>query len=204
MLAASPAKAALSSKDQAAIQAVEGYLDGIRSLKADFIQEAPDGTLSSGELFLRRPGMARFQYSPPSPILLVANGVWMVFQDRKLGQTTRLPLGASPLAILLSNKITIGPGTDVAVKSIRREAGLLRLTVYQRDKPRQGTLALVFSTPPMQLRKWTLTDAEGRETTITLNRTDTNVSLPTSLFIVQDIPTPGQAPPNSLRQNNIQ
>ncbi len=199
LLGAAPAQAALSAKDQAEVRQVERYLDGMRSLKAEFIQVAPDGALSTGELFLRRPGMARFQYAPPSPILLVADGVWMVYQDRKLGQTTRLPLGGSPLAILLSDKIAIGPGSDVAIKAIHRGPGTLNLTLYQRDKPKQGTLTLIFSTPPLQLRQWVLTDAEGRQTTITLNRTDTNVSLPTRLFIVQDLPPPGERLPNSMQ-----
>lgn len=174
----------LSARDKADVARVEHYLDGIRSLTATFTQIAPDGSLATGKLFMRRPDRVRFEYNPPSTSLVVADGIWVVFHDSALKQTTRLPLGNSPLSILLADKVVL---TDqVTVKSIRREPGALRISVYDTSKPKQGLLTLVFSDQPLVLRQWQITDAEGQTTTVSLDHVETNMPLAQGLFVYRD------------------
>ncbi|HYM32488.1 MAG TPA: outer membrane lipoprotein carrier protein LolA [Candidatus Cybelea sp.] len=183
----SASHAAANQVDGADLARVEGYLNGIQSLEAKFTQFAPDGSLSSGRLYLRRPGRIRFEYDPPVPILVVADGVWVVYHDKELNQTTRVPLGSTPLSILVRD--TIKFGGEVAVKRIERSPGALRVSLYDPAKPKDGQLMLVFSDQPLTLHKWTLTDAQGQDTTVSLDQVQTNVDLKNTLFVFHD-PSP--------------
>ena len=67
------------AKHKKTIVRVQDYLSGLTTITSEFIQVAPDGKLSSGKFFLERPGRMRWQYNPPTPILMVANGSDMGF-----------------------------------------------------------------------------------------------------------------------------
>ena len=158
--------AALTPQDRADLARIEAYINSIRTLKARFVQEAPDGGLSQGLAWLQRPGRMRFQYDPPTPLLLVAGHGLFVFYDRQLGQTTNIPLGSTPLGLLLRDDFSLGG--EVTVTSVAREPGQLQATVLRTASPGDGTLTLVFSDPPLALRSWTVVDAQRQETRVTL------------------------------------
>jgi len=170
--AAAPAPAAaLSAADQADIQRIQAYLNGITTLKAHFVQVAPNGALSQGTAWLDRPGRMRFQYDPPSPLLLVAGHGEVVFHDASLNQTTNIPLGLTPLGILLADHISLTG--NVTVTGIRRLPGQIQITLVRTARPTDGSLTLTLSDTPLTLRQWTIVDAQGKQTTVTL----TNIEL---------------------------
>ncbi|MDP7602638.1 MAG: outer membrane lipoprotein carrier protein LolA, partial [Alphaproteobacteria bacterium] len=74
-----------NAEQQAEIGRVERYLNGTVTLQARFSQIAPDGEVSEGTFYLRRPGRLRFEYDPPNPVLVMADGVWLIYHDRELG-----------------------------------------------------------------------------------------------------------------------
>src|SRR5271168_1256812 len=96
-----------SGQDQADLARIETYLNGIRSLKARFVQTSSDGSSASGISLLQRPGKMCFQYDPPTPFLLVANHGFLTFVDSQLAQTSHIPLSRTPLGILLSDRVTL-------------------------------------------------------------------------------------------------
>ena len=153
-------------QDQADLARIQAYLNGIRSLKARFMQIAPNGATSGGTVWLERPGRMRFQYDPPSPLLLVAGHGLVVFHDASLNQTSNIPLGQTPLGILLSDNIRLSG--DVTVTGIQRLPNQLRITLLRTTAPGEGSLTLVFSENPLVLRQWTVLDAQRQSTTVTL------------------------------------
>lgn len=170
----------LSDRDRADVVRIEAYLDGIKTLKAKFIQVAPDGAVSRGTAWLDRPGRMRFQYDPPSPLLLVAGHGLVVFHDSQLEQTSNIPIGQTPLGLLLRDKITLSG--DVTITDFRREPGMIELTVVRTASPGDGSLTLDFSDDPLTLRGWTVIDAQHRPTRVTLYDIQTGVSVDPSLF----------------------
>ncbi|MDW8444454.1 MAG: outer membrane lipoprotein carrier protein LolA [Acetobacteraceae bacterium] len=104
------APAPLSAADRADLARLEAYLDGIRTLTARFVQVDARGGTATGRLWLSRPGRMRFEYDPPSPILLVADGTFVIFHDRSVMQTTHIPLGTTPLSLLLAERIRLDEG----------------------------------------------------------------------------------------------
>ena len=175
------AAAALSDLDLADIARAEAYLNSIQTMKARFIQVGPQGGLSEGNFYLRRPGRLRFEYDPPIPVLVVADGTWVVFYDSEINQVTRLPLGSTPLAVLLRDEIRLRG--SVTVTEVERATGTLRITVIDTEAPDQGTITLVFSDRPLALRQWLIRDPQGLETSIAMSRAQFNLILEPTLFV---------------------
>lgn len=156
----------LSPQDQADLTRIQTYLEGVRTLKARFLQIAPDGQQSQGNAWLERPGRLRFEYDPPAPYLLVAGNGLATFYDASLKQTSNIPLGATPLGVLLSDHLNFN--RDVTVSDLVRHPGQIQLTVVSRSNPGEGTLTLFFNDNPLSLRGWAVLDAQRRLTRINL------------------------------------
>ncbi len=188
-LAQAPAQAqtpgqALSPQDQADISRVEAYLNSIRTLKARFQQVAGNGQVSGGQAWLQRPGRMRFQYDPPAPFLLVAGNGLLVFHDSQLGQTSNIPLGRTPLGLLLQDNVKLSGA--VTVMQLVRYPGQLQITVYRTASPGDGNLTLVFADNPLALRSWIVVDAQRRETRVSLYDVTLGGSFDQSLFTFID------------------
>src|SRR5690554_5782401 len=66
--------AELTPGDQDTIQRVEDYLNSIKTLDARFQQVDSNNKRASGRIYIQKPGKLRFEYDPPTPVLIVANG----------------------------------------------------------------------------------------------------------------------------------
>ena len=181
-----PAAAPLSEQDLADVARVEAYLNSIQTLKARFLQVGPDGGLSEGNFYLRRPGRLRFEYDPPIPVLMVADGTWVVFYDSEIEQVTRVPLNSTPLAVLVRDPIRLQG--SVTVTRVERATGTLRLTLLDSDEPDEGSITLVFSDRPLALRQWLVRDPQGLETTIAMSKAQYNLILDPALFVFFEPP----------------
>lgn len=180
VLLSGPASAALSERDRADIARVADYLQDIKSLSARFVQIGPNGELANGTLYLRRPGRLRFEYNPPTPLLVVADGTWLVLHDTELDQVNRWPVASTPLGVLVADRIDLE--NEVEVVRVARRPGVLSLTIVDRDAPDEGAIELVFSEPALSLRQWHVRDAQGGITNVSLSETRLNVELPPTLF----------------------
>lgn len=149
-------------QDSADLTRIETYLDGLRTLKAHFLQVAPNGAISQGTAWLDRPGRMRFQYDAPSPLLLVAGHGLVVFHDKSLNQTTNIPISRTPLGILLADNVHLTG--DVTVTGMQRLPGQIQVSLVRTASPGDGTLTLIFADNPLALRQWTVVDAQRQET----------------------------------------
>lgn len=169
----------------------QAWFDELDTLRADFLQFAPDGTQTSGVLSLDRPGRARFDYDDPSPILLVADGSTVAVADFELETLDRVPLGATPLAPLLSADETLAE--TGAVADAGRAEGRLYLTLVDPEGETDGRLTLIFDDPDtdrvateMVLAGWYAVDSLGGLTEVRLSNQETGVDFDPRLFILDD------------------
>ncbi len=176
--------AVLTAQDRADLARIEAYMDTLRSLKARFLQVAPNGDTAGGTAWLERPGRMRFQYDPPSPLLLVAGAGLVVFHDAELEQTSNFPLGATPLGILLADHVKFGGA--VTVQAIQRQPGQIQVTTYRTASPGDGTLTLVFADNPLSLRQWVVVDAQRKETRVSLFNLELGGHFDPNLFYFVD------------------
>ncbi len=182
--------AVLSDQAHATLQSVETYLNSLRTLKAHFLQIAPDGATSAGTLWLSRPGQMRFEYAPPSPLLLVAGHGKVLVRDNKADQTSVMKLSQTPLGLLLRDQVTLTG--DVTVTAFQPPPEL-QVTLVKTQAPGDGTLTLHFTPTPLALTGWDVVDGEGRETHVRLSGIETGGTFAPQLFTYAD--------PNNLDPN---
>jgi outer membrane lipoprotein-sorting protein len=185
------ADAQMSPQDSADLARVQAYLNGIRSLRARFIQTAPDGSLTQGVALMQRPGKMRFQYDPPSPFLLVANYGILFFHDSQLNQTTNIPLSRTPLGILLGDQVALSGA--VTVTKFVRLPGQIQVSLVRSDNPGEGTLTLIFADNPLTLRQWIVLDQQGKQTRVSFTNMEVGASVDAKLFDYRDQGAGGQA-----------
>lgn len=182
-VAVAPAAAAaveLSDQDRADLGRVEIFLNDIRSLQARFAQLTEDGGIAEGDFYMERPGRLRFEYAPPSPILIVATGRTLIFYDSELGQVSRIGLDRTPLGFLFAETFTFAG--DLQVDAVERQPGALFIEAHDARRPLEGSVTMVFMDQPLQLRQWQVTNAQGKRTTIALFDVRTNIELDDALF----------------------
>ena len=173
--------AALSAKDRADLARVEKYLNGIETVVAGFIQVNPNGGVSQGRIYMKRPGKLRVEYDPPANMILVSTGVWLVFYDGELKETTYLPIRSSPVSFLLKENMRFGE--DVTVLAITRAPNLLRIKVRQTGEDEDSqTLTLTFKDNPLALKQWVVSDSEGKDTKLALLDPQLDVAIPPERF----------------------
>lgn len=163
---AAPEAVELSAADKADVDLIEKYLNNIKTLQSGFLQISSSGSHAQGKLSMSRPGKLRIEYDPPTPIEIIANGMWLIYHDKEMKQADRYPLNSTPAGILVSENILLSSG-DLTVTRFERDPGVMRVTVVRNDDP-DGDLTLVFSDRPLALKKWLVTDAQGVVTTVSL------------------------------------
>ncbi|HKT20290.1 MAG TPA: outer membrane lipoprotein carrier protein LolA [Stellaceae bacterium] len=184
------ARAALSAADSAELSRIQTYLNGIRTLQSRFEQISGDGGVATGTIYLSRPGKMRVEYDPPVPILLVATDERIWYYDKKLEQVSFFALKDTPAWFLLQNNVSFGG--DIAVSQLRKDPGVVRVTVSETKNPDLGQATLVLSDRPLELKQWHLVDAQRKTVTVTLDDPRYGVSLNPSLFYWTD-PRPPEA-----------
>lgn len=184
------ARADLSDQDMADVARIEQYMDNIITMQARFQQVEPDGKISRGNIYLRKPGRLRVEYDPPVPILLVADGGLLSYYDRDLDELKQMPLQQSSAWFLVRYPIKLTDG--ITVSHVDRSPGGLQISLYQTDEPDAGSVSLVFVDNPLQLTQWTVTDGQNKEVRVGLADVQVGIDVPNDKF----------ATPRSCRQTD--
>ena len=177
-------QSALPPADQALVDRAVAYLEGLTEAKGRFVQTDARGRATTGQLFMKRPGKARFAYDPPSGQLVVSDGGVVAIQDARLKTFDSYPLGATPLSLFLARTIRLDKG--VAITRVARAADGFSITARDGKKETAGTITLTFTEAPLALAGWSVTDAQGRPTRVQLIGLARTSGLDKSLFVLKD------------------
>ncbi|MBB5517684.1 LolA family protein [Amphiplicatus metriothermophilus] len=173
--------------DEQIVARVVDYLESIDTLQADFVQVAPSGAVSAGRFYLRRPGLLRFEYDPPTPLLIVANGGMVFVRDEALETTDSYPVNRTPLKFLLRRKVEF---EDLEIRSVDRGVDTVAVTFASSDEETEGELSLILAAPDLALRQWVVRDPQNGVTVVDLENVTEGVRLANRLF---QIPEAGSA-----------
>lgn len=176
--------AAEAQSNQAYLTRITNYLNGVTSMSGGFIQVGPDGDLSEGAFYMRRPGRVRFEYEPPNPTLIVADGFWVGIYDTVDNTLDRFPLSETPLDLLLRDRVDLR--NESAIQKIETTDSQLRVQAVDPDAPEQGSITMVFNNNPLELTQWIVIDGQGLATTVALTEIKRNVKLDPKLFFIED------------------
>jgi outer membrane lipoprotein-sorting protein len=184
---------AYSDQEKADLDKISAYLNAIKSLKASFVQVGPDGGVVQGEVFIQKPGQIRFEYKPPSPVLIVATGGSMYVKNSRLNTVDRYDLSDTPLGLLLNERVDLK--TNKAVIGVAEREGNIVVRARSSSNRNDSNITLVFALPGLELRQWTVKDNQGGNTTVALQSLQTGVSVDPSLFT---------APQKTVKQSSRQ
>lgn len=175
----------MDSAETAKVKQLENYLNAIATLSSRFMQVTDQGQFAQGDFFMARPGKMRIDYDPPMPVLIVSDGSWVMYKDEELDQISHIPLSQVPASMFIGAKVDFFDD-DLLITNFEDEAGVQRLTLQRSDDPSEGSLTLVFEAKPLQLRKWSVMDAQGITTTVSLLGPKFGVKLASDLFKVEN------------------
>ncbi|MCK0170899.1 outer membrane lipoprotein carrier protein LolA [Aliiroseovarius sp. S1123] len=178
MATALPAQA-----EKISLNAISSYLNGLSTAKSQFTQINDDGTISTGTIYLKRPGRARFEYNPPMDALVVAGGSQVaIFDGKSNAGPQQYPLKRTPLNLILARNVNLGQANMVVGHGYDGTA----TTVVAQDpeNPEVGTIELKFTANPTELRQWVITDNAGSQTTVLLGELEKGMDLRASLFSI--------------------
>jgi outer membrane lipoprotein-sorting protein len=160
---------------------VSNYLSSLQTLVGNFVQVGPDGSKTTGDFFIQKPGKVRFEYDRPTPIEIIADGSSLVVRDRNLATQDVYPLSQTPLRFLLSDRIDLMRDTNVV--SVTADDVFVSVTIEEKQAL-VGTsrLMLMVGAKDGQLKQWTVTDPQGYDTTVAVYNLDSTKKVDPGLF----------------------
>jgi len=161
------------------ISNAENWLNNISSMTADFIQISSDGGSAEGKIYIKKDHGFRFEYLPPSPLLVVGRGNWVIVQDIVENTSNNYPLSQTPFSRFLSGNVSLTP--DGYITTSKKKGGILEIKIVSNEKE-DSYLQLDFSLNPFQLRRWVIIDQIGTEIAVMLQNHRFDVELPAKTF----------------------
>ncbi len=192
-MAAAPVPPAPSPAEQALVDKALAYLQGLTEAKGRFVQVDARGEVEQGAVYLHRPGKVRFEYDPPSGLVIASDGRLVSVLNPRLKSFQNYPLNLTPLSLLLARNIRLDRGA--AVTGVTSSADGFAITVREGRGRMQGQIALQFSDRPLALIGWMITDARGASTRVRLVGFAPTSGLRADLFDLRD----PRAPPTADR-----
>ncbi len=163
---------------------ISGYLNSFATAQGDFTQINDDGSISTGKIWLKRPGRARFEYAPPNAALVLAGqGAVAIFDPKSNTGPETYPLKQTPLSIVLRKNVDLEGSEMVVGKSF--DGTSTTVTAMDPENPEYGNIQLVFTDAPVQLRQWVINDQSGGATTVVLGRMSFDTRVSNSMFDIR-------------------
>ncbi len=164
---------------------ISGYLNQLETAQGGFTQINQDGTLSTGQIYIKRPGRIRFEYNAPAESMVLASvGQVAIFDPRSNTGPERYPLNRTPLSIILAENVDLERARMVT--NVVSDDTSTTVTAQDPDNPNYGSIQMVFTAAPIELRQWIVTDDLGSETTVILNDLVSGGSISNVLFNIQE------------------
>ena len=181
LAAMAPASAAKWTAQQSAdLDRVSAYLNSIKTMRGGFTQIGPQGQVDQGKFYILKPGKIRFDYDPPNPTLVISDGLSIAVYNTRLNTANRYPLTGTPLNLLLSDHLDLKKSS--VITGVQHSPVQLIVTGRASDRNATGNITIVFTDPTLELRQWTIVDAQGLPTTVSINNVQQGVPLPESAF----------------------
>jgi len=176
---AQTAAAAQPVAASAAAQKIADHFSGVKSMMGEFVQFGPRGEQTGGKFFIQRPGKLRFNYDDPSPMRVISDGKNVVLGNLKLKTWDLYPLSKTPLSLLLADKIDLA---NKMVRDVKEETDLTTIVLGDKSIFGDSTITLMFDPKTYDLRQWTITDIQNKDTSVMIFNVQTGVNFDDKVF----------------------
>ena len=164
-----------------AAQKIADHFASVRSMSGEFVQFGPRGDQTGGKFFIVRPGRIRFNYDPPSGYKVISDGKSVVIDNAKLKTSDLYPLSKTPLKLLLDERIDLSGGR---VTSVKEEPDATTIQLADKSVFGNSRITMMFDPKSYDLRQWTITDAQGKDTTVMIFNVKRDVKIDPDLFVI--------------------
>ena len=169
------------AQSAAAAQQIADHFASVKTMSGEFVQFGPKGEQTGGKFFIQRPGKIRFNYEAPSKFRVVSDGDQVVLFNDRLRTAEMYALSRTPLKALLDERIDLGGGK---VTNVRQESDLTTIQMADKSMFGNSTISMMFDPKSFELRQWTITDAQGKDTTVMIFNVQQGVAIDPSIFAI--------------------
>jgi outer membrane lipoprotein-sorting protein len=162
-------------------QRIADHFSSVRTMTGEFVQFGPRGEQTGGKFFLQRPGRIRFNYENPSPMRVISDGKSVVIGNVKLKTWDIYPLSKTPLALLLADRIDL---KSKMVRGVQEDPDLITIKLGDKNLFADSTITMMFDPKSFELRQWTITDNQGKDTSVMIFNVQTGVKFDEKVFRV--------------------
>lgn len=170
---------AQAAPGNATAQKIANHFSSVKTMMGEFVQFGPRGEQTGGKFYIERPGKLRFNYEDPSPMRVISDGKSVVIGNMKLKTWDIYPLSKTPLSLLLADKIDL---SNDKVKGVKEEADLTTIVLGDKSIFGEATITLMFDPKTFELRQWTTTDTQNKDTTVMIFNVQTGVDFDKRVF----------------------
>ncbi len=171
----------LSDAQRAAVVRVNDFINSFTTLRGDFTQTSDRGQSVKGVLMLSKPGKIRFDYAPPSPLLIVSDGRWLTIKNKVKERGDQVPLRSTPLRLIVAPKIDLL--AETVVLSVEEADGFTSVALADKKDQLGGYIVLIYDNSQNTLQQWIIVDGKGRKTTVQFANLEKDVQLNQKLFM---------------------
>ncbi|GGG01521.1 MULTISPECIES: outer membrane lipoprotein carrier protein LolA [Rhizobium] len=176
-----PSMASAQSSGGAAAQKIADHFSSVKTMMGEFVQFGPRGEQTGGKFYIERPGRLRFNFEDPSPLRVISDGKNVVVGNIKLKTWDLYPLSKTPLTLLLADRIDL---SNDAVRGVKEESDLTTIVLGNKTIFGDSTITMMFDSKTYDLRQWTITDNQGKDTSVMIYNVKTGVSLDEKVFAI--------------------
>ena len=162
-----------------AAQRIAAHFSSVRTMTGEFVQFGPRGEQTGGKFYLERPGKLRFDYEGSAGFQVISDGTSVVVKNDKLNTADIYPLSKTPLKLLLDERIDL---SGERVTSVDQNEDLTTVKLADRQVFGSSTITMMFDAESYDLRQWTITDAQGKDTTVMIFNVQQGVTFDPSVF----------------------
>lgn len=163
----------------AAAQKIADHFASIKTMTGEFVQFGPKGEQTGGKFYIERPGKIRFNYDGKAGFRVISDGDSVVLENPKMKTMDLYPLSKTPLKLLLDERIDLSGNK---VKSVQEEDDMTTIKLADKSVFGNATITMMFDPKTYELRQWTITDAQGKDTTVMIFNVQQGGSVDQNLF----------------------
>ncbi len=178
------AMATTATAEKLSLNEISGYLNAMKTAQSAFTQINGDGSISTGRVYIKRPGRVRFEYDPPEEAMVLASANTVAIFDGRSNQPPETyPLRRTPLSVILARNVNLAKANMVVGHDYDGTA--TTVTAQDPEHPEYGNIQLKFTANPVELRQWIINDNAGGQTTVILGEMEQGVPLKNTLFNIE-------------------
>ncbi len=174
-----PAPASAQTLAASTAQKIADHFSSVKTMQGEFVQFGPRGEQTGGKFYIQRPGKLRFNYDEPSPMRVIADGRSVVIGNQKLKTWDVYPLSKTPLSLLLASSIDL---SNDMVRKVKEDPDLTTIVLGNKTIFGDSLITMMFDTKTYDLRQWTITDAQGKETSVIIMNVQTGINFDDRVF----------------------